>query len=167
MADDTPQSAYLPTNEEGLTKFIQVVRTVMRDFPELNRLIRGEEHSDRLIAWAILDTIDDWNTTPPLIGGVTIASFPSAHLLIQGTMVQLLKSSGLLMTRNAIAFSDGGFSYNTDKTQAMMAWINMLANEYEQKKMRLKTATNIARAWGGGLHSEYLWVSSGWYGAWI
>jgi hypothetical protein len=167
MADDVPQSAYLPSNDEGLVQFIQVVRMVMRDYPELNRLIRGEEHSDRLIAWAILDVIDDWNTTPPLIGPVTISSFPSAHLLVQGTVVSLLKSAGLLMTRNAIAFSDGGFSYNTDKTAALMAWIQLHDNEYEKKKLRLKTATNIARAWGGGLHSEYLWISSGWYGSWI
>jgi hypothetical protein len=149
-----------------MARAIQLVRLVMRDYPELNRLIRGEEHSDRLVAWAIMDVLDDWNTTPPLIGNVTIVTFPSTRLLVKGAIAQLLTSVGLLSTRNAVAFSDGGFSYNTDKTRALTTWIQLFQNEYEKKKLRLKTAQNIAGGFGSGVHSEYAWLNSGWYGNW-
>ncbi len=160
------QSGYVPDADIELGQFIQLVRLFLRDFPELNRLIRGHEHSDRMIAWAVMDTLDDYNTTPPLLGQTTLATFPSSHLLLRGTVAHLIQSVGLLQTRNAIAFTDGGFSYNTDKSRALMAWLQMFQNEWEKKKLRLKTAVNIEAGFGGGVHSEYLWISSGWYGAW-
>jgi hypothetical protein len=159
-------AGYLPTSEEQLGQVVNIIRLMMRDYQELNQLTLGVENDERLIVWAILDTIDDWNITPPLLNAVTISTFPSMRLLTTGAIIQLLKSVGILGTRNAVAFTDGGFSYNTDKTQALMSWIGLLENEYEKKKLRYKTALNIENAWGGGVHSEYLWISSGWYGSW-
>jgi len=159
-------SSYTPSEDQRLAQVVKMVRTFMRDHPQLNRLTRGEESSNRMIAWAVLDCIDDFNTTPPEIGTWTVSTFPSMHLLLRGTVVNLLTSVGLLNTRNAIAFTDGGFSYNTDKSRAIMAWIQLISNEYEHKKLRLKASRNIRAGWGGGIHSEYIWYSHGWYGGW-
>jgi len=46
----------------------QLVRTFMRDFAELNLLIRGEESSDRMLAWATYDFVSDFNSTTPFTG---------------------------------------------------------------------------------------------------
>jgi hypothetical protein len=143
-----------------------LVREFMRDHAELNRLIQGVEHSPRLVLWAIADALEDWNTTPPLIGAVGITNFPSKGLLLRGAVINLLESVGLLMTRNHLTFSDGGIQVGvSDKTPLIHAWLRMFRANYETKKLRLKIAINIERAWGGGVHSEYTWVN-GFYGGW-
>ena len=160
MSDD---GASIPSNLILLEQFVGIVRAYMRDYPELNRLIKGEEHSDRLVAWAVIDAIDDYNTTPPMTR-YGLMNFPSRHLLLRGTVISLLESVGLLMTRNHLTFSDGGIQVGvSDKTPLIQSWIQMFTNKYEQKKKELKIAINIENGWGGGLHSEYLWTN-GFYG---
>lgn len=162
--DDVSDSV-TPSNDISLQRFVGIVRMFMRDYPELNRLIKGEEHSDRLIAWAVIDALEDFNTTPPMTG-YGLSSFPSKHLLLRGTIISLLESVGLLMTRNHLTFSDGGIQVGvSDKTPLIQSWIQLFTNKYEQKKQQLKVALNIEGGWGGGLHSEYLWTS-GFYGGW-
>lgn len=159
-------SGFTPARKAAFAQMAQLVRMFMRDHAELNRLTQGVEHSDRLIFWAIADTIDDWNTTPPLIGPVDITNFPSRRLLVRGSVVSLLESSGLLMSRNHLTFSDGGIQVGvSDKTPLYQSWIQLFKNDYESKKLRLKVSMNIESAWGGGVHSEYLWTN-GFYGGW-
>ena len=146
----------LGKTERAIWDLIQEVRLFLRDFKELNRLISGEESSNRMIAWALQDAVDDWNSTPPLIGAVGVLSHPSRSLLVRCTVITLLQSVGFLQTRNHLTYSDGsGASVNvSDKTPVLQAWINLLSAGYEQKKIRLKTGLNIEGAWGGGVHSE-------------
>lgn len=154
---------YSPSNNIALQQFVGMVRDFMRDYSELNRLIKGEEHSDRLIVWAILDALEDFNTSPPMTS-YSLTNFPSKSLLLRGAVINLLESVGLLMTRNHLTFSDGGIQVGvSDKTPLIQSWIQLFTNKYEQKKDRLKIALNIEGGWGGGLHSEYLWTS-GFYG---
>lgn len=153
-----------PSNNIALEQFVGLVRAYMRDYAELNRLIQGEEHSDRLIAWAVIDALDDFNTTPPMTA-YQLINFPSKSLLLRATVINLLESVGLLMTRNHLSFSDGGVSTGglSDKTPLIQSWIQMFTNKYEEKKQKLKVALNIEGGWGGGVHSEYLWTA-GFYG---
>lgn len=156
----------VPSLPIPVQQFISTVRLYLRDYPELNRLIHGQENSNRMIAWAILDAIDDWNSTPPLIPAVDLMNFPSKSLLLRGTVVNLLQSVGLLQTRNHLTFSDGGIQVGvSDKTPLLQSWIQLLGNQYEEKKQRLKVAINIELGWGAGVHSEYLWTN-GFYGGW-
>ena len=53
--------------QEDLIRFVSEVRLYLRDYAELNRLIDGEETSDRMLAWAVIDALDDINNTPPFI----------------------------------------------------------------------------------------------------
>lgn len=161
MSDDL---GYTPSNNIALDQFVGLVRAFMRDYAELNRLIKGEEHSDRLIAWAVIDALDDFNTSPPMTG-YRLSNFPSKSILLRGAVISLLESVGLLMTRNHLTFSDGGVSTGglSDKTPLIQSWIQLFTNKYEDKKTKLKIALNIEGGWGGGLHSEYLYTS-GFYG---
>lgn len=154
---------FTPTNNISLEQFVGLIRAYMRDYPELNRLFQGEEHSDRLIAFAVIDAMEDFNTTPPMTN-YRLHNFPSKSLLRMGTIINLLESIGLLMTRNHITFSDGGVQVGiSDKTPLIQSWIQLFTNKYETKKDRLKVALNIEGGWGGGVHSEYLWTG-GFYG---
>lgn len=157
--------ADVPSAELELNNFIQQVRTYTRDYPELNRLIKGVESSNRQIVWAISDALDDYNTTPPFTR-FTLTNFPSKSLLVRGTVISLLESIGLLQTRNHLSFSDGGLQVGVnDKTPFIQSWLQLLKNSYEEKKLRLKIAYNIEQAWGGGVHSEYRYINN-FYGDW-
>lgn len=154
---------FTPSVDISLQQFVGLIRAFMRDHAELNRLFQGQEHSDRLIAFAVIDALEDFNTTPPMTN-YQLSNFPSKSLLRYGTMINLLESIGLLMTRNHITFSDGGVQVGiNDKTPLIQSWIQLFTNKYETKKDRLKVALNIEGGWGGGIHSEYLWTS-GFYG---
>lgn len=150
------------STKKGIPKKLQdtitLVRAKMRDYPELNRLIEGHETSDREIAFAIMEAIDDFNTTPPLIAPYKLEDFPSMSLLIRGSIIMVIESIGLLQTRNQMQYSDGqGISVSvSDKGPMLMNWINLFAQNYEQKKFRLKQAINLGTALNGkGVASEY------------
>lgn len=163
MAEE--EGSFTPSAQIALEQFVGVVRMYLRDSPELNRLIQGEEHSDRLIAWAIIDALEDFNVTPPFTA-YQLTNFPSKSLLRQGAVINLLESVGLLMTRNHLNFSDGGIQVGvSDKTPLIQSWIQLFTNKYEDRKNKIKIALNIENGWGGGIHSEYLWTS-GFYGGW-
>lgn len=145
---------------DELMRFVAQVRAYLRDYPELNRLIDGEETSDRMIAWAVIDTLDDINNTPPFIGTFTCDNFPYRSLLLRGTVVTVLESVGLLQTRNQLQYSDGGISVGvSDKAPMLMQWINMLKMSYEQKLQRWKISMNITQAMNGeSVMSDYYFL---------
>lgn len=155
----TPAQA--DTERRALQTMVHEIRTYLRDFPELNRLIDGVEHSDRAIAWAVLDTLVDFNGSPPLIGDFVVSSFPNRTLLKNGAIYHLLRQIGLLMARNLMSFSDGGLTVNVEqKSTLMMQWAQWFAQEYKGAARELKMAINIQRAWGGGAFSEYSLINS-------
>lgn len=155
----------IPNAGLELNNFVQSIRTFIRDYPELNRLISGVENSNRQIVWAIADALDDFNTTPHPTR-FSLENFPSKSLLVRGTVITLLESVGLLQTRNHLQFSDGGIQVGvSDKTPFIQSWIQLFRNSYEEKKQRLKVSINIESAWGGGVYSEYRFVNN-FYGEW-
>lgn len=146
-----------------MEQFKSEVRGYIRDFPELNRLISGEESSDRMVEYCIWLSIDEWNTTPPVTANV-LSDFPSRLILLQLTLCHLLTSVGLLKSRNRFTYNDGGFSVQTEEQDTMYSrWIQLLRSQVDPKLMRLKVALNISGGYGGGLGSEYGWIN-GWYG---
>lgn len=158
---------FTPNDEStAMGQAVAMVRMFMRDYPELNRLIEGEESSPRMVAWAVLDTIDDFNSTPPLIGQFSVVNFPSKSLLRIGAVAHLMESISILATRNFISFSDGGTSVSfTANLPHIMNLMQMFRNQWEQKVLRLKVAQNISQGFGAGVHSDYVLGSSG-YGPW-
>jgi hypothetical protein len=146
--------------QQSLAGFVSQVRLYLRDFPELNRLIDGEETSDRMIAWAVIDTLDDINNTPPFLGGYTVENFPYRHLLMRGTVLSVLESVGMLQTRNQLSYNDGGISVQaSDKAPMIMQWIGMFRTSYEQKKKDFKVAMNLSMGFDGqSIQSDYYFI---------
>jgi len=149
--------------------FVSLVRSYLRDFPELNRIVSGQESSDRQILWAIFDALSDFNGTPPFIGNATIDDLmeKSQHaLLLRMTTISLIESVGLLQTRNHINYSNGGISVGVnDKTPMLMNWLQYFKATTEQMKQRVKVSMNIEGILGSsnrGVFSEY-WSVNGSY----
>lgn len=141
--------------------FLAACRDYMRDKPELNALLDQPETSDALMKLSRDLTIDDFNTSPPLIGNYTLSGFPSDYLLMMGTIIQILKSAGLLQSRNQLDYVEGGLSVQTsNKTPLYQSWIAILMQEYELKKANLKKSLN-AEACYGGVYSEYAQTNFG------
>ena len=142
--------------------FVQTVRLFHRDHPQLNRLVAGEESSDRIIAWAVLDAIADFNGTPHFTNFSLedLISRNQQALLLRMTTISLLESIGLLQTRNHLNYSNGGINVGVnDKTSMIMGWLQYFKGSTEQMKTKVKVSLNIESIIGPsntGIHSE-LW----------
>lgn len=151
----------LPGITQTTCDFVQMVRAYMRDIPELNRIVAGEESSDRQIAWAVMDALADFNGTPHLTTYSLdeLLQINQHHLLLRMATVSVIESVGLLQTRNHINYSTGGTSVGVnDKTPMLMNWLGYFKSSTEQKKQRVKVALNIGGILGpgnSGLFSEY------------
>lgn len=150
-----------------MQQFVQVVRLYMRDHPQLNRLVAGEESSDRMIAWATMDALSDFNGTPPLIGTFSLEALlqrDQQALLLRMVTCSLLESVGLLQTRNHVNYSNGGINVGVnDKTPLIMNWLQYFKGTTEQMKQRVKVTFNIEQILGPnnpGVHSEIWSVNS-------
>lgn len=166
MTDAAQTGTYPPSlNDPLIKRFAEYARRFMRDFPELNRLTAGYDHSPRHLQWAVLDTLSDWMSTPPFIGqdlGM-ILDRGLISIFNRGVVITALESLGILHLRNYIAYSDGGVNVQTENPQMIQAWLQMMKSEYEQKKNRVLIALNIESALGtqaSGVHSELYFVNA-------
>ena len=146
--------------------FVQVVRDYMRDHPELNRLIAGQESNDRLIAWSVLDALSLFNGTPHLtaLSLEDLLQRQQHHLVLRLTVVTLLESVGLLQTRNHINYSNGGLNVGVnDKTPLILQWLQYYRATTQQMMTNVKVALNIEGmlgSGGSGVHSELCAVNA-------
>jgi hypothetical protein len=156
----------IPGITQTTRDFVQLVRAYTRDIPELNRIVAGEESSDRQIAWAVLDAIADFNGTPHLTNYSLdeLLQIQQHHLLLRMATISVIESVGLLQTRNHINYSTGGTSVGVnDMTPLLMNWLEYFKSSTEQKKQRVKVALNIQGILGpgnSGLFSEYWAVNA-------
>jgi hypothetical protein len=168
MLQGLPDVATIPGASQSFNQYVATIRLFLRDFPELNRLVSGEESSDRMIAWAVIDAIEEFNGSPPIIGTYTFSDLITqgqASLLRKGAIVNLLMSIGMLQTRNQLSFSDGGLNVQvSDKTPLLQSWISILRRQWEVGMERVKVEWNIESLLGGpaGSHTEYF-ALSGYY----
>ena len=100
--------------------------------------------------------LDDYNITAPILQKYVLSNFPSLYLMIYGATIQVLRSAGILQSRNELAYSSGGVSVRIfDKTQLYQSWITQFVAEYETKKSNFKIAENINSSLAAGVESEY------------
>jgi hypothetical protein len=141
--------------------FLAKCRAYIRDIPAMNALLDGVETTDTLIEFCLDLTLDDFNTSPPLIGQFNLWNHPSQSLVLIGTMLWILKSAGIQQSRNQLDYASGGITVaSSNKTPLYQSWINILMQEYEAKKANLKKAINAEQAYGG-VSSEYSQVNFG------
>ena len=160
----------IPTVSQTLRDFVQVVRGYTRDFPELNRIVKGEESTDRQIAWAVLDAMSYFNGSPPFtaISLEDLLQRNQHALLVRMTVITLIESVGLLQTRNHINYSSGGTNVGVnDKTPLLMNWLQYFKSTTEQMMTRVKVSLNIEGILGPsnqGVPSELMAINSSYIG---
>jgi len=139
-------------------QLIERIRVHTRDWAELNRLIEGEEHSDRMILMAIQDILDDYNNSPPPIGVRFVTDFPNWRLLIDGILAVLLESAALLYARNDVAYAHAGTQVQFNQSQTYMQMSQMYWQRYEAKKKEQKVSENMQQAVAatGGFFSDFV-----------
>lgn len=158
----------IPGMTQTYQDFVQHVRAYVRDFPELNRIVKGEESSDRQIAWAVLDALADFNGIPHFttMALEDLLQRNQQALLVRMTVISLIESVGLLQTRNHINYTSGGTSVGVnDKTPLLMGWLQYFKSSTAQMKQRVKVALNIEGILGPsnmGVASE-LWAVNATY----
>jgi len=142
-------------------QYVGMLRKFLRDVDELNKLLDRKESSDNQLELALDMALDDWNFTPPLLNTLDYTNFLSPNMLIRGAAIQILTSAGILYSRSKLDYSDGGITVRvSDQAAEYMAWLNMIINDYERKKLEIKKAYNIAAGWGG-VYSEYSQINLG------
>lgn len=151
-------------NDPLVKSIAEYTRRFMRDWPELNRLTAGYDHSPRHLQWAVMDTLSDWSSTPPFLGQSLhdIVSRGFISVFMRGVAIAALESLGILHLRNHISYSDGGVNVQTENPQLIQSWLQMMKGEYESKKSRILIALNIENALGSrsGIHSELYFINS-------
>lgn len=146
---------------DTMKTFVQVVREYMRDHPELNRLIAGQETNNRLIAWSVLDAVSLFNISGHQTAYTMeqLLAMNHHYLLLRLTVITILESVGLLQTRNHINYSDGGLNVGVnDKTPLIMNWLQYFKASTQQLLQQVKVSLNISGILGSsnvGVHSEY------------
>src|SRR5271155_3030637 len=136
----------IPHMSQCFKDFVQMIRLYARDFPELNRIVAGEESSDRQIAWAVYDAMSDFNGTPHFTSFTLddLLQLNQHALILRMATISLIESVGLLQTRNHINYSNGGINVGVnDKTPMLMNWLTYFKAFTEQMKQRVKVAINI------------------------
>ncbi len=153
----------------SLQAHVESVRLFTRDFPELNLLNRGEESSDRMIVWATLDFLSDYNGTPPFASFSLndLWTYNLQNFAVRGTTISLIQSLMIIYNRNYLSFSDGGISnVMNDKVPMLRSMLDLLQSAYEQNKRQIKTAINvngILDIGPSGVHSDYYGLAGGGY----
>lgn len=166
MASSGGSSSGLPNlNDPLIGQLAEYTRERLRDYPELNRLTAKWDHSPRHLKWAVIDTLSDWASTPPFVGTSLkfIVDRGWYSLFTRGVVITVLESLGILHMRNFISYSDGGMNVQTENPQLIQSWLQMLKNEYEQKKQRALIAVNVMNALDlntHGVHSELYFVNA-------
>jgi len=145
---------------QSMRTFVQVIRMYLRDLPELNRLVAGQETNDRMIAWSVLDALAKFNGTPHFTNYSLddLFAMNQQHLLLRMSVIAVIESVGLLQTRNHINYSDGGLNVGVnDKTPLLMQWLQYYQSYTDQLLARTKVAMNIGDILGpsnSGVFSE-------------
>jgi hypothetical protein len=136
-------------------KLVSQVRDQIQDHTATNELFEGMELTDLQIAKFIVDTVDDWNYTPPpltvlsptdLIATATNGAIRVA--VLKGASAKCLRVLAMRHAKNDMPFTAGNTTI-----QAHAIWRNILqlaetlTGEYETSKVRIKVGLNIQNAY--------------------
>lgn len=154
---------------------VRDVRSMIGDYPGTNELHEGEENSDEKLARYIVQTVDDFNGTPPVFrGGIEPLALlmpmagPIRSLIILGASARILQATMLRLARNDVAYTANNVSIQRNSVwRNLQPLVSEMKNDYEQKKMQLKQAANVAGGWGGtggtgGIDALLTTPSGGW-----
>jgi hypothetical protein len=136
-----------------LSEYRIALRDFIKDHDVLNRLIEfREENSSNELDMYIHMALGFLNSTPPMIQSYTISTFPLPSLLIHQASIECLISNGIVMTRNDLAYNNGGINVKiSDGTRYLqqLQTLYAVADKEIDVLTKIKIAININAGWGG------------------
>jgi hypothetical protein len=137
---------------------VRQVRSLIQDYPYVNELFEGEESSDEKIARHLIEMVEDWNSTPPLLNHritpldllTTRFSGPRTWL-VNATAARVLKAVIFKLARNAVSFTAGNVTIQpNDVWRNLQPLVQELETEYKANKVSFRIAQNVSSAYGDG-----------------
>lgn len=122
-----------------MNTLVQRFRNRIYDTDPLKNILEGKlDFTDSQLEGYIIEALYDINEAEPQTN-LLIQGFPKTSLLLDGAMVFLLQSKGLLHLRNQVSYSDAGFSVNLDDKSGNYAqWMAQIQNTYLMKLKEFK-----------------------------
>lgn len=138
----------LPYEIDVPESLVRHIRIYFGDLPEFNRLIEGTEISDEKLILAIQLWVNHFNKMPPIITEVFADNFPDYLILYHGVIIELLRMSGIIHSRNFLNFNDNGVQFTVnDKASDYMSWISGFLQTHAQDVKDLKVGLNAEEAY--------------------
>ena len=122
-------------------EIVEFIIKFTRDDRKLNKLLRDQENKPEMVAMCIELFLDGFNNVIPYSSFTleTIETFPSLKLLIDGTIIELLTSAGILYSRNSLPYSDGGISVEINpQGREYKSWLEFFYRNVTQRVIFLK-----------------------------
>lgn len=133
------------------------VREHIRDVPEANHLLDGEEFSNTRITLAMNIAIDKFNMFTPR-SATNIFTFPSKYLLLYGTLGVMFEMQSALLARNTLSYSDGGIQIPVEERMQLYQSLAQMYNaSFESQTRSMKIQDNIDGGWGS-VPSDYSYM---------
>lgn len=138
------------------------VRELISDDEMSNELVEGREFSDEFIAKRIVDTVRDYNQSPPILSWkMTIPSLYGEFAdlrpaLLEGAAARTLRFGAIRRMRNNLPYQAGSISYDPNAVGSALLQVaeNMWAM-WEKKRDAYKVNLNVTGGYAV-THSDFL-----------
>jgi hypothetical protein len=138
---------------------VRQVRSLIQDYPFVNELFEGEESGDEKIARHLVEIIEDWNGTPPLLSSklnpITLqgdANFQGPRTwIINATAARVLRSVMFKLARNDMPYTGGNVTIQPNSVwRNLQPLVQEMEAEYRANKQGFRIAQNVSGAFGDG-----------------
>ncbi len=140
FATDDKNNAKLPRIDE--------IKNILQDYTDANTLLNESEFSNSDIIMAIMQPIQEWNETPPILRDFifTCSSFPYHYEWTHATAAYLLKTAIHKYMRNKLITSHGGVSGDDlNRNGEYSSLYTTLINDWKEWRQRAKYAINAGQ----------------------
>lgn len=137
---------------------VRDLRSQISDYADTNELFEGEENSDAVLAKYLVQTLADFNGTPPIftqpvdiLALIVPSAAPLRSIVMIGATARILQKVSIKLARN-----DAPYTSNNVTIQRNAVWRNLiqiaqeLKREFDARTRELKIAANVVGGWGGG-----------------
>ena len=162
MVDKAPKAA---EHHRWVPKaLVRQVRRYIQDYPEVNELVEHQETTDEQLARWIVDIVDDFNYSPPLMR--TFAPTPTMLWQdpelggVRKWVVDMAAARAMKSIVNKLARNDMPYTAGNTTIQPHAVWRNLqpivqdLEIQYKEFRNIYKTQKNLEQVWGA-VHTDF------------
>ena len=128
-------------------ELVELVRARIYDYAKINRLLSYEaEFTPGDYLNALESAMREFNSSPPIITGYGLGSFPAniLEILIVGAIYKLLSSAVFKKARNFAGIKDDGIYVNAEENiNLYMKLLDFTRNQFTSKRDAIKASMNI------------------------